>query len=435
MNLNSPATYFDPVLDSLQNRALKYFLDKTDAVTGLVADSTAAGAPCSIAASGMALGVLPIASERHVLHRSAAANIALRLIIFLRDAADAGSATSTAFHGFYYHFLEMRNGRRAMQCELSTIDTTILIAGALATASYFDGPSTTEQEIRTISELLYLNIDWQWALNGEQTMSHGWFPESGFLTYRWRGYDEALILYALALGSPTHPISLESYRAWCRTYIWKKIYGLELLYSGPLFTHQYSHLWIDFRNLKDEFMSAKGFDYFENSRRATLLQQEYATRNPLDFKGYCDCCWGFTACHGPPHGTFVIDGIERRFLGYSARGAPYGPDDGTISPWAAVASLPFAPEIVIPTIEHFNKMHVGVSSPYAFQSTFNATYPGDHETGWVCPLVYGIDQGAMAIMIENYRTGFIWNLMKRVPYLRKGLSLAGYQGGWLDSNS
>jgi hypothetical protein len=434
MNLNSPASHFDPLLDGLQNRALKYFINKTNSVSGLVADSTVSGAPCSIAASGMALGIFPIVAERNVLPRDAAADMALRLLKFLRDAAHAGEANSTAFHGFYYHFLDMKSGRREMQCELSTIDSAILIAGALVAASYFDGPTSTEQEIRAISELLYLNVDWKWALNGELTMSHGWLPESGFLPYRWRGYDEALILYALALGSPTHPISPESYRAWYRTYIWKKIYGYELLYSGPLFTHQYSHLWIDFRNIKDECMREKGLDYFENSRWATLIQQEYAIQNPLDFKEYGECCWGFTACHGPPPGTFVIDGIERRFLGYSARGAPYGPDDGTIAPWAAVASLPFAPEIVLPTIQRFNEMHVGTSSPYAFQSTFNATYPGDKENGWICPLVYGIDQGAMAIMIENYRTGLIWKLMKRVPYLRKGLILAGFQGGWLESN-
>jgi hypothetical protein len=434
MKQNSTASNLEPFLDGLQNRALNYVLQEMDALTGLVADSTAPGAPCSIAAAGMALGIFPIVAERNVLPRNIAADRALRLLKFLRDSARGGEAALTGSHGFYYHFLDMKNGRREMQCELSTIDSAILIAGALVAASYFDGTASNEEEIRAISESLYLSVDWRWALNGELTLTHGWLPESGFLPYRWRGYDEALILYALALGSPTYPISPESYQSWIGTHVWRKIYGYEILYSGPLFTHQYSHLWIDFRNIRDDCMRVNGIDYFENSRRATFIQQEYAIRNPLDFTGYSDCCWGFTACHGPPLGTHVIDGVERRFLGYSARGAPYGPDDGTIAPWAAVASLPFAPEIVLPTIQRFNELHVGTSSPYAFKSTFNLTYPGNNGNGWICPWVYGIDQGALAIMIENYRTGLIWKLMKRIPYLRKGLLRAGFQGGWLEPN-
>ncbi len=165
------------------------------------------------------------------------------------------------------------------------------------------------------------------------------------------------------------------------------------------------------------------------------MHQEYAIRNPLGFKGYCDCCWGFTACHGPPQTTLVVDGVERRFLGYSARGAPYGPDDGTIAPWAAVASLPFAPDVVLPTIQHFCRLHTGSSGLYGFASTFNPTYPtaGAGVLGWVCPWTYGIDQGALALMIENYRTRLIWKLMRRVPHIRTGLRRAGFEGGWLSS--
>jgi hypothetical protein len=434
MKQTSTASNNEPILDNLQNRAIKYFLQGTDSLTGLVADSTAPGAPCSIAAAGMALGIFPIVAERNVLPRNIAADHALRLLKFFRDSARGAEAALTGSHGFFYHFLNMKNGSREMQSELSTIDSAILIAGALVAASYFDGPEANELEIREIADLLYRRVDWRWALDGSVTLTHGWRPESGFLPYRWRGYDEALILYALALGSPTYPIPSESYRAWTDTYVWRKIYGYELLYSGPMFTHQYSHLWIDFRHIKDDYMRKKGIDYFENSRRATFIQQEYAVRNPLDFKGYSDCCWGFTACHGPPLGTLVLDGVERRFLGYSARSAPYGPDDGTIAPWAAVASLPFAPEIVLPTIQRFSEMHVGTSSPYAFKSTFNPTYPGNEGHGWTCPWVYGIDQGALAIMIENYRTGLIWKLMKRIPYLRNGLVRAGFQGGWLKTS-
>jgi hypothetical protein len=425
---------YEPLLESLQGRALQYFLRETDSRTGLVADSTAPDAPCSIAAVGMALGVLPIVAERNVLPRGDAADRVLGLLRFFRDAANGGGASSSGYRGFYYHFLDMRTGRRAGQCELSTIDSALLIAGALTAASYFDGGSSDEREIRELSEVLYGAVDWSWALNGGKTLTHGWRPESGFLPYRWRGYDEALVLYVLALGSPAHPIPPESYGAWIGTHAWKEIYGHDVLYSGPLFTHQYSHLSIDFRGIQDACVREKGIDYFENSRRATLIQQEYATRNPLGFRGYHDCCWGFTACHGPGPGAFVVDGVERRFLGYSARGAPYGPDDGTIAPWAAVASLPFAPDVVLPTIQHFSDLHGGDSSPYAFHSTFNPTYLGQDGggLGWVCPWIYGIDQGAVALMIENYRTGLVWKLMRRVPQVRRGLRLAGFRGGWLD---
>ncbi len=153
----------------------------------------------------------------------------------------------------------------------------------------------------------------------------------------------------LGLGSPTHPLPPESYAAYCATYQWKQLYGRELLYSGPLFTHQLSHLWIDFRGLRDAFMRAHGSDYFENSRQATFVQQAYAVHNPMQWAGYGEHCWGFTACDGPGWLKRVVDGVERQFFDYVARGAPFGPDDGTVAPWVAAASLPFAPEIVIPT--------------------------------------------------------------------------------------
>ncbi|NIQ81565.1 MAG: hypothetical protein GTN93_26430, partial [Anaerolineae bacterium] len=318
----------DRLLKRLQERSLRYFLDQAHPRTGLVADSTAPNSSSSIAAVGMALGTLPLAAEHGILSRAEAAYRTVRLLRFLIDTPQDDGPSSSGLHGFYYHFLDMSTGRRVGRCELSTIDTALLIAGCLASASYFGGDAVEEQEIRAISDRLYRRVDWRWALDGELTLTHGWRPESGFLPFRWRGYDEALILYVLALGSPTHPIPADCYDAWLRTHAWRKIYGYELLYSGPLFTHQYSHIWIDFRGIVDSCVREKGIDYFENSRRATLIQQEYAIRNPLGFEGYCDCCWGFTACHGPPAGTLLVNGVEREFLGYSARGAPYGPDDG-----------------------------------------------------------------------------------------------------------
>jgi hypothetical protein len=186
--------------------------------------------------------------------------------------------------------------------------------------------------------------------------------DSGFIQYRWEGYSEALILYVLGLASPTHPLRAESYRAWTETYCWKTLYGYEFLYAGPLFIHQLSHLWIDFPGIQDDFMRAREIDYFENSRRATYVQQQYAIQNPLDYRGYGENCWGITASDGPGPTCLRIEGVERYFEDYTARGVPYGPDDGTIAPWAAVASLPFAPEIVLPPLQHFNDAHPEMTS-------------------------------------------------------------------------
>jgi hypothetical protein len=326
----------------------------------------------------------------------------------------------------------MESGRRVWNCELSTVDSAFLFAGMLAAATYYDRDDAVENEIRHLGNSLYERADWNWARNGGATVTHGWRPEGGFLPYRWVGYDEALLLYLLGLGSPTHPLPPESYAAYLSGYSWKKVYGFEYVYSGPLFTHQLSHMWVDFRGIRDAFMRERGMDYFENSRRATYVQQRYAVQNPMGFEDYGEFCWGITASDGPGWLRRKLKGVERTFYGYEARGAPYGPDDGTIAPWAVVASLPFAPEIVLPTIRHFERLNLGMLQPYGFKATFNRSFPvegSDH--GWVTPYHYGIDQGPVALMIENYRSGFLWDLMRRCPALVRGLRRAGFTGGWL----
>ena len=243
-----------------------------------------------------------------------------------------------------------------------------------------------------------------------------------------------MLLYVLGLGSPTYPLPPESYAAFCSTYQWKQLYGRELLYSGPLFTHQLSHLWIDFRGLRDAFMRDHSSDYFENSRQATFVQQAYAVHNPMQLVGYGEHCWGFTACDGPGWIKRVVDGVERQFFDYYARGAPFGPDDGTVAPWVVVASLPFAPEIVIPTVCHLAGLKLGGQDRrYGFAPSFNQTFRvDDSPTGWwVTPNYFGIDQGPVALMIENYRSGLIWDVMRRCPYIVAGLRRAGFTGGWL----
>ena len=427
-------TLGDTDLGLLQLSTVLYYLHETNPDNGLVRDKTDINAPVSIAAVGMALATIPVVVERGVLYREFAAKITLKRLRFLLDAPQGRAPDAAGHRGFFYHFLDIETGRRVWQCELSTIDSAFLFAGALTVGAYFDRDLPNEIEIRRLADALYQRADWDWARNGEATITHGWRPESGFIAHRYRGYDEGLLLYILGLGSPTHSLPPESYRAYCATYEWKTLYDRELLYSGPLFTHQLSHLWVDFRGIRDEFMRAHDSDYFENSRQATFVQQAYAIRNPNEFVGYGEHCWGFTASDGPGWCKGVVNGVEREFFDYVARGAPFGPDDGTVAPWVVVASLPFAPEIVIPTIRHFADMDLGMMRKYGFKPSFNQSFAmPDSPTGWwVTPYHFGIDQGPVVLMIENYRTGLIWDLMRRCPAIVSGLRRAGFSGGWLD---
>lgn len=415
-------------LELLQRESFDYFLYEINPENGLILDKTEKNWPASIAATGLALAAYPIAVERGFMLRNQALERVLNTLRFFWNSPQGPENDATGYKGFYYHFLDMKSGRRAMLCELSTVDTTFLLAGMLTAALYFDGNSASEQEIRRLADVLYQRVDWQWAQNQGATLTHGWKPESGFLPFRWEGYDEAMLLYILALGSPTYPLPQSSYSEWAKTYEWKNIYGYDFLYGGSLFIHQLSHIWIDFRDIQDAFMREKGCDYFENSRRATYIQQQYAILNPKNFEGYSKCNWGITASDGPGPETLNINGIERQFFNYIARSVPYGPDDGTIAPWAAVASLPFAPDIVLPMIEHcIYNLKLKMGNRYGFKSTFNRTYP----KGWISPWHYGINQGPIVLMTENYRSNFLWNLTKRCPYIINGLKRAGFTGQWL----
>jgi hypothetical protein len=425
----------DKALEKLQRDAFRYFLQETNPANGLVPDNTRKGVPASIAPIGFALAAYPIGVERSFITRAAAVERTLTTLRFFWNSPQGTQADATGFKGFYYHFLDMKTGRRAWKSELSTIDSTYLLAGALTAATYFDRNEIEEREIRTLADALYRRADWQWAQNGEATVTMGWKPESGFLKYRWEGYNEALILYVLGLSSPTHPLPATSYRAWTRTFRWKRIYERELLYAGPLFIHQLSHIWIDFRGIQDEFMRGKGIDYFENSRRATYVQQQYAIRNPKGFKGYAEHIWGITASDGPGPANRRIDGVIRRFYDYKARGVPYGPDDGTLAPWAVIASLPFAPEIVLPTIKRFDETFPQLTSKYGFKCSYNPTFSSGSQEGWLAKGYYGLDQGPILLMIENYRSGFLWRLMRNCPYIVTGLRRAGFVNGWLGSET
>ena len=420
-------------LDTLQHHAFEYFLQQTNPENGLVADNSRPGSASSIAATGFALASYPVGVERGWMSRSDAVERTLALLRFLRKSPHGPAPDATGYKGFYYHFLDISTGRRAGDCELSTVDTAFLLAGMLAAAAFFVAECEHEHEIRELADALYRRAQWRWACNGGATVTHGWTPERGFLPYRWRGYDESLLLYVLGLGSPAHPLPNETYDAWLSTYRWKTIYGYEFIYGGPLFMHQYSHIWLDFRGIQDAFVRGKGIDYFENSRRATHVQREYAIRNPLAFAGYGANFWGITASDGPGWTTRRIDGIDRSFFDYVARGAPFGPDDGTVAPWAVVASLPFAPEIVLPTVRDFQDVYPQVTGRYCFRCSFNLTFADDSDggIGWTSPYHFGINLGPVVLMCENYRTEFLWRLMRSCRYVVAGLKRAGFRGGWL----
>jgi hypothetical protein len=288
-------------------------------------------------------------------------------------------------------------------------------------------------------------VDWQWASVRSPTVSHGWKPESGFLGYDWRGYNEATMLYLMALGSPTHPVDPAAWEAWTDGYVWGDFHGQHHLGFSPLFGHQYTHVWYDMRGIRDQVMRDNDLDYFENSRRAVLSQYAYALENPGGWAGYGPRLWGLTACDGPVNQTLEIDGVSRDFATYWARGASftYVNDDGTVCPSAAAASLPFAPEIVLPTLMAMKADHgEHLFGQYGFLDALNPTFtldiPVQHGRvvpgrGWYDTDYLGIDQGPILAMIENHRTGLIWKTMRRNPHVIRGLKAAGFSGGWLST--
>jgi hypothetical protein len=413
--------------DELEERTFRFFWDTADPHTGLVPDRFPARSFASIGALGFGLTAYPIGVERHYLTREEARERVLVTLRFLSMAPNV--------HGFMYHFLDPATGERANRSEVSTIDTALMLAGVLFCQSYFDAPDSKETEIRTLAEQIYRRVDWQWAQPHPPAVSLAWTPEQGFHPLDWHGYNEAMLLYILALGSPDHPIAEAGWAAWTSTYdhSWGTYYGQTHLGFAPLFGHQYSHVWIDFRGIRDAYMERHGIDYFENSRRATLAQQRYAIDNPMKWAGYGENVWGLSACDGPADIKRLYHGEMRPFYGYSARGAGIvgNRDDGTLSPAALISSLPFAPEIVIPAaLEIRQRYGSRLYSSYGFFDAFN---PSFGESGWFDHFYLGIDQGPQLAMVENYRTELIWRVMRTNPYVQRGLTRAGFTGGWLAS--
>jgi len=432
------------LLDDLEQRSFRFFWETADARSGLVPDRWPTPSFASVAAVGFALTAYPIGVARGWITREQARERTLNTLRFFRDAPQgAEPAGMTGHKGFFYHFLDMKTGARFDRCELSTVDTALFLAGALHCQQYFDGSDAAETQIRTLADEIYARVDWRWAQVRPPSIGHGWHPETGPIASDWKGYNEAMIVYLLALGSPTFAVGPDAWGAWTSTYdrdSWGTDHGITYLRFPPLFGHQFTHLWVDFRGLQDGYMRERGLDYFENSRRATHAQRAYAIANPAGWAGYGADVWGVTACDGPADVERLFGYKMRRFISYAGRGmAQY--DDGTIAPYGAGSSIPFAPEIAIPALaamrERYGREIYGRYGFFAFNPSFTFTdVKLTHgriapAVGWVDTDYLGIEVGPLLGMLANHRGELVWKAMRGNPHLQRGLRRAGFSGGWL----
>ena len=412
-------------LDMVQERTFRYFWDEANPGNGLVRDRSREGSPASIAAVGFGLSAYTVGIDRGWITREQGRNRVAATLRFFWNAPQSTATDATGYKGFFYHFLDMQTGRRAWNSELSTIDTALLLGGVLHVGEYFDGADVAEVEIRALADSIYRRVDFAWMQNRGRTqsaaLSHGWFPDpegrgnadpvTGFIVNDWIGYNEAMILYILALGSPTHPATEDAWDAWVSGYDdqWRTEYGYTFLTFPPLFGHQYSHVWIDFRAIRDAYMRSKGIDYFENSRRATMAQRAYHIANPRGYPNYGPNEWGLTASDTP--------------TGYRARGAPPPQnDDGTLVPTAPGGSIAFTPDESIAALRTMYDRHAArLWGPYGFRDAYNV------QENWFDEDYIGIDQGPILLMIENHRTQTIWDVTMRNEYVRQGLERAGFR--------
>lgn len=415
LSADSPAGETDDAfLNRVERAAFDYFWKEVNPGNGLIRDRSRSDSKCSIAAIGFGLSGVCIGIERGWISREAGSDRVYRTLGTLANGPQgAESSGVNGYRGWYYHFLEMDSGHRAWNCELSSIDTALLLAGVLDAAEFFDGPGESETRIREQAKRMVGRVDWNWMAQGRPTFSMGWHPEKGFLSSRWVGYNEAMILYLLALGAGGEGVggegkSLVSWSAWTQGYRWRTNQAQAYVEFAPLFGHQYSHCWVDFRGISDAYLGAHGITYFENSRRATLAQRSYCMLRADRFPNYGPLEWGLTACDGPE--------------GYSARGAPPAEnDDGTLAPTAAAGSLPFAPEVCLPTLREMERKYRDrLWGPYGFRDAFNRS------RNWWATDTLGIDQGPMLLMVENHRTGAVWRRMRGSVVLQRGLKRAGF---------
>jgi len=452
-----PAAPDSVFLDQLEHRTFDWFWDHAEPSTGLVPDRWPTKSFSSVAAIGFGLTSYSIGAERGWVTRPRAAERTLATLRFLWRAPQGPEPEGrTGYRGFFYHFLDIGSGLRFEKVELSTIDTGLLMAGVLFAQSYYDRNTKDEKEIRQLADQIYRRVDWKWFSDGNPLVQGGWTPENGFDYNYYRGFSEVLGLYILALGSPTYALGPATWRRWTQPNdkMWGEFQGQTYLAGSPSFWHQWAHSWVDFRGIQDEYMRGKGIDYFTNSQRAALAQREYAIHNPMQWKDYDGNVWGLTASNGPrghtpPGEPDRYKNDPKPFYGYIERGAGLSRaavDDGTIAPTAAAASIAFTPQIVIPAIEEMkNRYGDDLYTQYGFVDAFNPSFTFTDRSlrtgrvvadkGWFDSLYLGVDQGPILLMIENYRSGFVWKTMRKNPYIREGLKRAGFSGGWLGKSA
>lgn len=414
LSMHSPAyalTDDEALLDEIQQRALRYFLTQSHPRTGLVRDHAGnfkkiPSPTASIAATGFGLGVYAMGVERGWIDLETAKERTLKALEFFWTQAEEE-------HGFFYHFLDPETGKRSRGSELSPMDTALLLAGVLFAGEYYE-----EAFLRELARQIYERVDWPWMLNGGKTFAHAWTTEKGFHALRWDHFDESILMYLMAMGSSTHPIPSESWDAIARPVGSYRRY--HLIQMPPLFTHQYPHVWVDFRNKHDAYA-----DYFQNSVHATLANRAFAMDQAGLYKTYGPDTWGLTAVNGP--------------FGYRAYGAPPGwaEHDGTVAPAACGSSIVFTPEESLACLKNLytnfggppKKREASLASggklwgEYGFSGAFNL------ERSWFDDQVTGVDLGALALMIENYRSELFWRTMNQNVPLEEGMAKAGFEKG------
>jgi hypothetical protein len=444
--IGQPKLALSPAYADIERRTFQWFWDTVNRKNGLVPDRWPTPSFCSIAAVGFALPAYAIGAERDWCSRTEARDLTLTTLRFFWTAPQGSARTGVTGHkGSFYHFLDMETGARFKDVELSSVDTTILLMGVLFAGQYYDRDHPAEREIRKLAQSLYERADWNFfRSDGRKPVSMGWHPEQGLIPANWVGYNEGMFVNILALGSPTHPGPDDLWEQWTAPYpsFWRGQGPTRRIAFAPLFPGQYSQIFIDFRGIRDAVTRDAGFDYFENSRREAYANWAYCSSNPMGWRGYSRRQWGLAACDGPGDFRLPYRGETRQFYGYSARGPvgePDGRDDGTLTPSAALGSLPFAPEIVLPCAEALLKWP-GMFDRYGFKDSFNPSFTYDVKvetgsvskgSGWVAKDYLGIDQGPILLQAANYRDDFVWRYMRRVPAIRRGLERAGFTGGWL----
>jgi hypothetical protein len=439
-----PAFYQD-----IEYRTFRWFWETARRDNGLVPDRYPTPSFCSIASVGFALTAYPVGVERGWITRAEARDLTLTTLRFFWESPQGPEPTGKIGHaGFFYHFIDMITGERFRDVELSSVDTTLLLMGVLFAGQYYDRADAKEREIRDLAQKLYARADWNFfRSDGRKAVSMGWHPGRGLIERNWDGYNEGMFVYILGLGAPEHPLPADSWDVWTAPYphSWRGEGPTRHLAFAPLFGHQYSQIWIDFRGIRDAVMREAGLDYFENSRRATYASRAYCTANPQGWDGWSKDIWGLTACDGPGGFQLEFKGKRTEFFGYSARGPlgqPDERDDGTLAPTAALGSLPFAPEIVIPAAEALRREHGALLyGKYGFYDSFNPSFRWtdkrvengrvDPVKGWYDTDYIGIDQGPILLQAANYRSEFVWKRMRSCAPIRKGLKAAGFTGGWL----